>query len=316
MDGVSIPSIVFPCCSDSSFPAVWSLEFAIAVFVVACPCGIGLAAPTALLVGSGLAAKCGILVRGGGEAFQEAAQLDLVIFDKTGTLTEGGDPRVVDAEILSEERTGWPQTIVLGVAAELESASTHPLALAIQSYCTDHAATPQSSTGAHETAGRGLEATFRALQCEAIIGNETWMTEHGADFDGQQETRLSAWKSEGYSVVLLALRKMTGTDGSIQVAEGKPEQFVICAMFSVADPLRPEAPSVVSALQHRGIATWMISGDNVITAKAVARKVGIPETNVIAGVLPHEKVCPSIDLGNRALTHSTRRRRSFDGCSK
>jgi magnesium-transporting ATPase (P-type) len=70
--------------------AVWALEFAIAIFVVACPCGIALAAPTALLVGSGLAAKHGILAHGGGEAFQEMAQLDLIVFDKTGTLTEGG----------------------------------------------------------------------------------------------------------------------------------------------------------------------------------------------------------------------------------
>lgn len=69
--------------------AVWSLEFAIAVFVVACPCGIGLAAPTALLVGSGLAAKYGLLARGGGEAFQEASRLDIVVFDKTGTITTG-----------------------------------------------------------------------------------------------------------------------------------------------------------------------------------------------------------------------------------
>ena len=73
--------------------AVWSLQFAAAVFVVACPCGIGLAAPTALLVGSGVAARHGILVRGGGEAFQEMAQVDIMVFDKTGTLTAGGEPQ-------------------------------------------------------------------------------------------------------------------------------------------------------------------------------------------------------------------------------
>ena len=86
--------------------AVWSLEFAIAVFVVACPCGIALAAPTALLVGSGLAAQYGILARGGGEAFQEAAQLDIVVFDKTGTLTEGGEPKVTNAEVWTGDASG------------------------------------------------------------------------------------------------------------------------------------------------------------------------------------------------------------------
>ena len=83
---------------------IWSLQFAIAVFVIACPCGIGLAAPTACYVGSGLAAKYGILVQGGGEAFQEASLVDCVVFDKTGTLTEGGEPKVTDSEIFAEDR--------------------------------------------------------------------------------------------------------------------------------------------------------------------------------------------------------------------
>ncbi|KAI0347212.1 heavy metal translocatin [Trametopsis cervina] len=266
---------------------VWSLEFAIAVFVVACPCGIGLAAPTALLVGSGLAAKWGILVRGGGEAFQEAAQLDLIVFDKTGTLTEGGDPRVVDTEIIPEGQSGWTTELILGVAAELEAGSSHPLATAIRSYCAEHVAKTQSAKDVHETAGRGLRAEFEELQCQAIIGNEAWMTEHGANLNGQLESRLDAWKSEGNSVVLLALSKnVSPKDDAPELVHGN---FVICALFSVSDPLRSEARGVVSALQHRGIRTWMISGDNAVTAKAVARKVGIPETNVIAGVLPHEK---------------------------
>ncbi|KAJ8455795.1 hypothetical protein ONZ45_g18864 [Pleurotus djamor] len=94
---------------------VWSLGFAIAVFVVACPCGIGLAAPTALLVGSGLAAKHGILARGGGEAFQEMAQVDLVVFDKTGTLTEGGDPKVSDVLILPDAEKRWSRETRFGL---------------------------------------------------------------------------------------------------------------------------------------------------------------------------------------------------------
>ncbi|GJE84162.1 heavy metal translocating P-type ATPase [Phanerochaete sordida] len=263
--------------SIGSWP-VWSLEFAIAVFVVACPCGIGLAAPTALLVGSGLAAKFGILVRGGGEAFQEAAQLDLVVFDKTGTLTQGGDPRVVDA-VLPESK--WAPEVVHGIAYEIESASTHPLATAIRAYC-DERSSRQSCVGLDETPGRGLKARFDALECEAAIGNEAWMAEHDVAMDGAMDAQLGAWKADANSVVLLAIRRLASADAH-------HEPFVLCAAYAVADMLREEAPAVVSLLQREGISTWMISGDNPVTAKAVAKKVGISETNVIAGVLPHEK---------------------------
>ena len=258
------------------------MEFAISVFVVACPCGIGLAAPTALLVGSGLAAKHGILARGGGEAFQEAAQLDIVVFDKTGTLTEGGDPKVTDAEII--EQPGNPRlsrAAVLGIAAELESASSHPLAAAIRQYCSENGASSQTGTSFDEIPGRGLKAEFSSMKCSAIIGNEAWMTGNGCVIDGRLANKLDAWKSEGKSVVLLAIRD----ESAVAPA------FSLFGLFAVADPLRPEAESVISLLHNQGIGTWMISGDNETTAKAVAKLVGIPETNVIAGVLPHEKVC-------------------------
>ncbi|KAK9333346.1 hypothetical protein V1520DRAFT_332407 [Lipomyces starkeyi] len=94
-------SVKFPANDDIGGWTVWSLEFAISVFVVACPCGIGLAAPTALFVGIGIAEKYGILPRGGGEAF--GAQVDVVVFDKTGTLTEGGAPRITDTTFVIPE---------------------------------------------------------------------------------------------------------------------------------------------------------------------------------------------------------------------
>ncbi|KAI0068680.1 heavy metal translocatin [Artomyces pyxidatus] len=260
---------------------VWSLEFAIAVFVVACPCGIGLAAPTALLVGSGLAANFGILARGGGEAFQEAAQLDAIVFDKTGTLTEGGEPMVTDFAGIDDEGT-WTRDIVLGIAAEVESSSTHPLAVAIRRYAEAHSALPTTGTSFEETPGRGLTAYFAARRCTAIIGNEKWMEEHGAAVDADWGARLEAWKSEGKSVVLLAIRP------DLDDPE-KGSRFTVYATFAIADPLRPNAKEIISRLQAQGLATWMISGDHPTTATAVARIVGIPESQVIAGVLPHEK---------------------------
>ncbi|KAH9045354.1 heavy metal translocatin [Lactarius pseudohatsudake] len=261
---------------------VWSLEFAIAVFVVACPCGIGLAAPTALLVGSGLAAKFGILVRGGGEAFQEAAQLDAIAFDKTGTLTVGGQPTVTDSEDFCDG-TPWNRETVLGLASEIETSSSHPLATAVRLYCEDKHITPRKATSVEEVPGRGLEATFRDLGCSAIIGNEAWLAEHGTEVPAELSGRLESWKMEAKSVVLLAVRQ----DDAVETSGTSP--FRIVFSFAVADPLRPEAKAVISHLQSQKLATWMISGDNITTAKAVAKQVGIPESNVIAGVLPHEK---------------------------
>lgn len=254
---------------------MWSLEFAIAVFVIACPCGIGLAAPTALLVGSGLAAKYGILARGGGEAFQEMAQVDIVVFDKTGTLSEGGQPQVSDFEVTSG--TAWTCQTILGIAAELESASSHPLGIAIKQYATKHEAAQLNATGFDEVAGRGVKADFEVLGCTALIGNEAWLREHGAVLDSQTASKLARWTTEAKSIALVA------------ISDSSADTLSVVAIFGVTDPLRPEAPSVIRLLRERGTTTWMISGDNEPTAKAVAEMVGIPEMNVLAGVLPHQK---------------------------
>ncbi|KAI0307118.1 heavy metal translocatin [Multifurca ochricompacta] len=262
---------------------LWSLEFAIAVFVVACPCGIGLAAPTALLVGSGVAAKFGILVRGGGEAFQEAAQLDTIVFDKTGTLTMGGRPTVTDCEDLCASGP-WKRETVLRLAAEMEASSSHPLAMAIRSYCEGNHAAFYPATSVEERPGRGLKATFKGIGCVAIIGNEAWMAENGAEVHTEFASRLESWKSEGKSVVLLAIRQ----DDTVE-ASPESSPFRVLVFFAIADSLRPDAKAVVTHLQSQKLSVWMISGDNSTTAKAVAKQAGIPESNVIAGVLPHEK---------------------------
>ncbi|KAG2128298.1 heavy metal translocatin [Suillus bovinus] len=254
---------------------VWSLEFAIAVFVVACPCGIGLAAPTALLVGSGLAAKHGILARGGGEAFQDMAQLDVVVFDKTGTLTEGVEPRVSDAEILL---SSVPEKMLLGIAAELEFASSHPLANAIGQYAGKHGAVPVAGSAFDEIAGKGVKGNFEEIRRKAIVGNEALMRDHDVLLSPDVLQVLERWKSEAKSIVLLAV-----------TVANFDNKFVVAAIFAVSDPIRKEAAGVIRHLQEQGIGTWMLSGDNETTAKAVAKSVGIPEMNVVAGVLPQQK---------------------------
>ncbi|KAF8877244.1 E1-E2 ATPase-domain-containing protein [Gymnopilus junonius] len=271
--------------------AFWSLEFAISVFVIACPCGIGLAAPTALLVGSGLAAKHGILARGGGEAFQEASQIDVIVFDKTGTLTEGNEPKVTDVVVHpppsstsrnAEDVAVWDSR-VLGIVLQLASGSSHPLSLALRNHLQDRSYSQSSGSEIEEIPGCGVKGNFHLTNGEAkakaraMLGNDTWLSEHGAIIGPNDADTLQRLRQDGKSVVLLAL------------ALEESAVFTVCAFFAIADPIRQEASPVVARLQTQGIETWMISGDNQVTARAVARSVGIPSENVIAGVLPNQK---------------------------
>ena len=261
---------------------IWSLQFSIAVFVIACPCGIGLAAPTACYVGAGLAAKFGILVQGGGEAFQEASLVDCVVFDKTGTLTDGGEPKVTDSEFFTEDRD---QSIAIVNA--LENASTHTLALAMRSYCEQATITGVEivTEEMEETGGKGVYAEMMVndKRISAIIGNETWMEDHHAIYPSNATKFLDEWKSQAKSVVLLATQLHPASEKSPEAP------FTVVAQFAISDPIRKEAPLVIAQLHRQGIATWMITGDNPVTAAAVAAKVGIAPDHVIASVLPHQK---------------------------
>jgi len=309
---------------EGSWP-VWSLGFAIAVFVVACPCGIGLAAPTALFVGSGLAAKYGILAKGGGEAFQEASWLDVVVFDKTGTLTEGGEPKVTDEEVFvdtvgrdEEGALGLElevRKLVHAIAIGLEEMSSHPLARAVVSHCEPQERANVTGSEVEEVPGRGLRGVFTINNTndsyEAIIGNEAFMTENGvAELGDVTSSLLYSWKSRGKSVVLLAIKPRPNTTTLPCFPQ---ETFTLAATFAAADPLRPEAPYVVRNLRASGISVWMISGDNPVTATAVADMVGIPRDNVIAGVLPTQKA----EKIQYLQTHAPKRpRRTWYGKTK
>lgn len=274
---------------DGGWP-VWALEFAIAVFVIACPCGIGLAAPTALFVGSGLAAQNGILARGGGEAFQEASMLDCIVFDKTGTLTVGEEPVVTDHRILAEDEN--VQEMVISAAKTLEEASTHPLARAVVNFCESRPSATVRGYDVSEVPGRGLKGVFSTeggFSFEAIIGNEAFMEENEAYLLPECVETLDSWKDQGKSVMLLAIK----SESAKATEFGILPTFTVYGIFAAADPLRPESKHVVQILQKNGLDVWMLSGDNQKTAQAVAQMVGIKPTNVIAGVLPTEKVCCS-----------------------
>lgn len=268
----------------------FSLQFAISVFVVACPCGLGLATPTAVFVGSGLAAKHGLLVKGGGEAFEKASQIDCVVFDKTGTLTVGGEPKITDSMLFpgfvvtTEQRVAF-----LAALRATEERSTHPIAKAIVSFCAAETTERVEIDDATvtEIAGKGLTAMYHTgsplRAFEIAVGNEALMRDFGVAIPLDVATSLQTWKTEAKSVALVAIRP----------ADDPAARPSLAAALAVSDPIRSETPAVIRALRSRGTDVWMLSGDNATTARAVALRVGIPESNVIAEVLPaqkHEKI--------------------------
>jgi heavy metal translocating P-type ATPase len=258
----------------------FALQFAIAVFVVACPCGIGLAAPTAIFVGGGLAAKHGVLAKGGGEAFEKAHRVDCVVFDKTGTLTVGGEPHITDTTLFPNGRIeGMDTERLLSVLKAIEDNSSHPIAKAVLGFCGQD--TPLAEIrDVEEIPGRGMRATYQSdegTSFDVAVGNEPLMHDLSVALSDRDSTLLRAWKTEAKSVVLVAVRPHDD-DG-----------WALAAAMSVSDPIREEAATVIKALRSQGVQVWMLSGDNVTTARAVAGRVGIDISNVLAEVLPSEK---------------------------
>ncbi|PWY92038.1 heavy metal translocatin [Aspergillus heteromorphus CBS 117.55] len=272
----------------------WSLEFAIAVFVVACPCGLALAAPTALFVGGGLAARQGILVKGGGEAFQEASRLDAIVFDKTGTLTEGGSLQVSAHEALITD----PDTLQVAwaLARKLEESSNHPIARAISTFCKDRPSATVLSADIEELTGQGMKGSFTVslqpatnqppttLQYEAAIGNQRLLHTLQPDYDHDTTSlspTLNQYQSTGQSTAILTLRSLS--------SDPEKSLFHPALIFAISDTIRPNAAAVISQLQARKVAVFMCTGDNQTTAHAVADQIGIARANVLANVTPAGK---------------------------
>ncbi|CAK7198077.1 hypothetical protein SEUCBS139899_000735 [Sporothrix eucalyptigena] len=291
----------------------FSLQFAIAVFVVACPCGLGLAAPTAIFVAGGMAAKYGILAKGGGEAFEKASRIDCVVFDKTGTLTMGGEPTVTDSAVFtgheddeasSDEVSDSKKSDLLAALKAVEENSGHPIAKAIVAFCesSTHPAGPGGrADDLQEIAGRGMRAAFhshanRDRSFDIIVGNEALMKDFSVLISDRVLALLQQWKSDAKSVALAATRPL-----------GDEQQpWTLSAALSIADPVRPEAAAILAALQDRGVLVYMLSGDNTVTAAAVARQLGIPTDQVIAEVLPTEKAAKIQYLQASLQAHTSR----------
>lgn len=282
----------------------FALSFAIALFVVACPCGLALAAPTAIFVGLGLAAKNGILVRGGGAAFENARKADAVVFDKTGTLTMGGEPTVTDSIFpTGDEQTAIPRQLLMAAIQAAEENSSHTLAKALVTFCSAQVEEPLAIEDVLEVSGKGLQGSFQDSTTDdiydVVIGNEDFMLECGVTISSQTFNALRDWQHEAKSVALVATSKR----GTSEV------QYLLRAAFAISDEIRPEAAAVVRALRAQGRDVYMLTGDNRITARAVAARVGInADTNVIAGVTPADKAHHITQLRDQFVSPKGRRR--------
>jgi Cu+-exporting ATPase len=241
-----------------------SIAFAIVsattVLIIACPCALGLATPMSVMVGVGKAAEAGVLIRNG-EALQTASKITTMILDKTGTITEGA-PKVTDI-VLANKLT---REDVLMFAASIEAGSEHPLAMAIVESSKEQGIQPQKVTGFTSIAGQGVEAMLD--NNTLLFGNQKLMTERSINIDAFLD-KAQAFAEEAKTPMYFAVNNE------------------LAAVIAVADPIKSDSIDAIKRLQNRGIRVVMLTGDNRLTAKAIAEKVGISE--YLAEVMPGDK---------------------------
>ena len=239
----------------------FGLVNAVAVLIIACPCAMGLATPTSIMVGTGRGAELGVLFRKG-EALQSLQGVKVVALDKTGTLTEG-KPRLTDL-VLSD---GFDRAAVLAAVAAVEAKSEHPIARAIVAAATEEGLSLPEVTAFDSVTGFGVSATAGGQTVE--VGADRYMERLGLDV-GRFAGEAARLGDEGKSPLYAAI------DGRL------------AAILAVSDPVKPTTPEAIRALHALGLRVAMITGDNARTANAIARQLGIDE--VVAEVLPDGKV--------------------------
>ncbi|XP_078208662.1 copper-transporting ATPase 2 isoform X12 [Callithrix jacchus] len=287
----------------------FAFQTSITVLCIACPCSLGLATPTAVMVGTGVAAQNGILIKGG-KPLEMAHKIKTVMFDKTGTITHGV-PRVMRVLLLGDMAT-LPLRKVLAVVGTAEASSEHPLGVAVTKYCkeelgtetlgycTDFQAVPGCGIGckvsnvegilAHgghppsashlNEAGSLSEGKDAAPQTfSVLIGNREWLRRNGLTISNDVSDAMTDHEMKGQTAILVAI------DG------------VLCGMIAIADAVKQEAALAVHTLQSMGVDVVLITGDNRKTARAIATQVGI--NKVFAEVLPSHKVAKVQELQNK-----------------
>ncbi|MGM0783351.1 MAG: heavy metal translocating P-type ATPase [Pseudomonadota bacterium] len=241
---------------------VLAILAAIAVLVIACPCALGLATPTALMVGSGIGAERGILIRSG-EAIQTFKDVQVMVLDKTGTITRG-EPRLTD--VVAAE--GVDESELLRLATSVENASEHPIARAIVDGARERDVPPEDVSQFRSTGARGVSG--KVGEETVLIGNRRLLDEEGVTGLEALDEAMQTLENKGRTVVIVA-------------ADGKAVGLV-----AVADTLKEESREAIRGMHDLGLHVVMITGDNERAARAVADEVGIDE--VQAGVLPEGKV--------------------------
>lgn len=239
---------------------VYGLYSMISVLIIACPCAMGLATPTAIMVGTGKAAENGILIKDA-ESLELAHKVNTVIFDKTGTLTQG-EPAVTDIVPFGKAT----KSSILQLALSLEKGSEHPLAEAIVKEAERKKLHPQVVSHFKALVGYGVEGVV--AKHRVLLGNKRLMDKEGIDY-AEMFSKIEQLEKQGKTVMILA--------------HGK----VVVGLIAVADVIKPSAKEAIAELNKAGIETIMITGDNQQTANAIAQQVGI--TRVLAEVLPHQK---------------------------
>ncbi len=270
-------AVIFRPILDSAGMNGWfvaALLAATSVVVIACPCALGLATPTAIMVGTGKGAENGILIKSG-EALETSYRLQAVVFDKTGTLTKGA-PEVTD--VMPAE--GTDETTLLVLAASLERGSEHPLAEAIVARVKQEGLELSDAADFVAVPGHGVEGSVAGQR--VALGNRKLMERDGVD-TSPLEMRLRELEDEGKTAMLVAV------GGSL------------AGIIAVADTLKEDSAAAVGALQGLGASAYMLTGDNRRTAEAIARHAGIPADHVMAEVLPEHKAEEVASLQGRGL---------------
>lgn len=262
ISGIFVPAVVilglltfwvwFVLLGDSF---VTSLLYGVAVLIIACPCALGLATPTALMVGTGRSAKMGILLKNG-TVLQEIQKVQTVVFDKTGTLTEG---KPVVTDVIGDERE------VLSLAASLEDVSQHPLAQAIVNRASELGISLYPVENFQALHGKGVTGIINSKQ--VLLGNAKLLDDLAIPHDYQE--RFDLLEKEAKTVVFLSV------DGELK------------GLIALQDVPKENAKEAIAKLKKRGLRTVMLTGDNAGVAHAIAEQIGIEE--VIANVLPEEK---------------------------
>ncbi|KGX85758.1 heavy metal translocating P-type ATPase [Pontibacillus litoralis] len=232
-----------------------ALEATIAVLVIACPCALGLATPTSIMVGTGKAAEKGILFKGG-EHLESTHKVNAIVFDKTGTITKG-EPEVTNFE-------GDP--LILPLVGAAERGSEHPLAQAIVTYVKEEGYDLQEATDFEAIPGHGIQATVDGRTL--LIGTRTLLQQHDVEYS-KYDAQMTTWEEQGKTAMLISIDSQ------------------VAGIIAVADTVKETAAQALQQLKDQGIELVMLTGDNERTAQAIAKQVGMDQ--VIAQVVPEQK---------------------------